>query len=190
MNKKPIPLKHGPERTQWLESLDIVPVLDAEQLWDAKRTPEVKHILLHLRAFIGDFWLTNDTPKPRTPGVHTGMIWGWISDDQMIRVQILPDRHEVEVRAERSGLECCVRLQVPGEIVGAPPFRESYRGIFFSLARGERHVNLYDLLGAAAAVIVVALDLVDLRLSKRTTPEWRPKTLPSWRERDLPALAA
>lgn len=189
MNKAAIPLKRGHERTQWLESLGIVPVLNARDLWDATRSPEAKHVLLHLRAFIGDFWLHNDPPHSRAPGVHTGMIAGYISEDQRISVWILPDRHEVEVRVERGGLECLVRLQVPGEIVGCPD-REHYRGIFFSLERGERHGNLFDLLSAAAAVVVVALDLVDLRLSKRSAPAWRNQSLPSWRERDLPAMAA
>ncbi|MGF6440238.1 hypothetical protein [Paraburkholderia youngii] len=189
MNNTAIPLKRGPERTQWLESLGIVPVLAARDLWDAERTPEAKHVLLHLRAFLGDFWLHNDPPQSRSPGVHTGTIAGYISEDQRISVWILRDRHEVEVRAERGGLESLVRLQVPGEIVGIPD-RENYRGIFFSLERGERHANLYDLLGSAAAAVVVALDLVDLRLGKRTAPAWRAKSLPSWRERDLPAMAA
>lgn len=186
MNTAAIPFTPGVERNNWLESLAPVPEFHARDLWEAKRTPETKHVDLHLHALMAHAWLTEDAPFSQSRGCNTAMISGWISDDQRVSVLIAPDRHEVEVRAERHGTECVVRVLVPGEILGAP-IRERYRGIFFSLTRGERHANLYDLLEVAATGLVIALDLVDLKLGKKTSPAWAVRPVPSWRERDLPA---
>lgn len=139
MNTAAIPFTPGVERNNWLESLAPVPEFHARDLWEAKRTPETKHVDLHLHALMAHAWLTEDAPFSQSRGCNTAMISGWISDDQRVSVLIAPDRHEVEVRAERHGTECVVRVLVPGEILGAP-IRERYRGIFSVLraASGTR----------------------------------------------------
>lgn len=97
---------------------------------------------------------------------------GWMSDSEHYNFMIdIAERH-VDLELTARGADYTTRLAIPGELLGFE--RETgkdaqfsgYAGRFFSLQKGERSANLYDLVPALATFLNRSLALARERVPK------------------------
>lgn len=133
--------------------------LNAQELFD-RRSPAAQAIAGRLLSEIGRRWLASE-PIFDTKGGGACGLTCWLTEEDRLILDINPDKRYVDILIERHRVEYAARLSVPGEIVGLGEDRR-YRSVYFSLARGEHHANLFGLFSMiGVAVEIAAFDAND-----------------------------
>jgi hypothetical protein len=125
-------------------------LLDARVLMKAGWTPVARAIAGRLLAEIGQRCLAGKTPFDTTSGSYRMSCW--LTGEHHLYLSIVPSDYRVDIEVQHGPKLYSARITVPGEIVGMDA-GDGYTSVYFSLARDERHANLFGLLSVIGTAI-------------------------------------
>jgi len=156
---------HDVRRAVWAEATELLqgydtaarqaprPAFDAQALLSDTRNVSARSATQQLQAWVGQRALAGEPVFDRSDTTYR--LRGWMHHGQTeahVTVSIRPEEHRVDIDVESGKNVLSTRLTVPGEIVGLTP-GEGYSAVYFSLERGERRGNLFDLVSVLGAAV-------------------------------------